>query len=478
MTHEAGMAAAVRQDAGARDYAATSYWLETAGETLTPRRALAGDITVDVAILGAGFSALWTALHLLRLEPGLDIALVERDVAGFGASGRNGGWCSPRFPLDADVMARRFGGPVARRTLLALEDAVERIGATCEEERIEAHFRKTGLLNLARSERQMGLLVKARATAQALGFGEDARLLDADEAFARVHATKVHGGLLSSAGAAVHPGRLVRGLARAVERRGAVIYEQTRVLRCGPGENPVLETDRGTVRARRAVVMAGEAYLPQQPGWQRALVPMSSMIVLTEPLSPAIWDAIGWTHGESLCSQVNIKNYLTRTHDGRILFGSRGAPYLFGSATPEAATRNEAIFAWMRQTARAWWPVLENVEFTHAWGGYLGVPRDWLPTVAFDEGTRIAALHGYTGRGVSTSELAGRLMAARLLGRETGLEDLPFHTRAGPRWEPEPLRWAGIRYVNNAFTRMDAADERGGHAPFDARFAKSLGGQK
>ena len=461
-----------------KDYRDTSFWLSsTVDDDLKPRPALSHNVTVDVAILGGGFSGLWTAYYLLRDNPGIEVAIVEKEISGFGASGRNGGWCSPRFPVEASALERRFGADRARATILALHDAVEEIGRVTEQERIDAHYRNTGLLSLARGARQLPAVHAAYRNYERLGLGSHNRLLDAQQAYALVHATNVAGGMLTSVGATVHPGNLARGLARAVERLGGVIYEQSEVTSLKLGNHAHLATHAGSVRARKAIVAAGEAYLTRLSPFQRSLLPMSSMIVLTAPLTEQQWSQIGWQGGQSLSSQSNIKNYLTRTLDGRILYGSRGAPYHFGSAISDSALRNEAVYEWMRTKAREWFPVLDDVEFTHAWGGYLGVPRDWMPAVHFDESTKLGRLLGYTGRGVSTSNLAARLLAGLITKRASGFEALPIHRRNSRVWEPEPFRWAAVRYLQNAYVRIDAAEETGRARPWDAPIADYLGHQ-
>jgi glycine/D-amino acid oxidase-like deaminating enzyme len=459
------------------DYRSTSFWLESTADDLTPRAALVGTQTVDVAILGGGFSGLWTAYYLLRDNPGIEVAIVEKDICGFGASGRNGGWCSSRFPIDADVLERRVGAERARQTILALYDAVEEVGRVCAAEGIDAHYRNTGLLSVARGAAQLPAIQSAYRSYERLGLGTHNQLLDAAAAYELVHATNLSGALLTSLGATVHPANLARGLARAVERLGGAIYERSAVTRFKLGDQPCLVTASGSVTARRAVVAAGEAYLTRLPLFQRTLIPMSSMIVLTAPLTDAQWQKVGWRGGQSLSSQSNTKNYLTRTLDGRILYGSRGAPYHFGSSISDSALENERVYAWMRAKACEWFPVLGEVKFTHAWGGYLGVPRDWMPTVDFDSSAKLARLHGYTGRGVSTTNLAARLAAGLITGRPSGLESLPMHRRKMRLWEPEPLRWAAVRYLQNAFARIDEAEEAGRPRPWDARLAEYLGEQ-
>ena len=450
------------------------YWLDDCGDDLTRRPALAGDTTVDVAILGGGFSGLWTAWFLLRANPDLQVAVIEREFCGYGASGRNGGWCSPRYPMLVDELEKHFGADAARATIRAQHAIVDDIGQICAEEAIDAHYTAGGMLSVARTVRQLAALKATYASYRRLGLAGDTRLLSAEESNGLINVSGVLGGMKTDSGASVHPARLVRGLARAVERRGGRIYEGTAVTGVRPGQPALLETGGGVVTARRAVVLAGEAYLSGIAAWHRQLLPMSSMIVATAPLDAATWDAIGWQDHESLSSGAYTKDYLTRTRDGRILFGSRGAPYLFGSHMPESALADPALYGPIIENLRAWFPVLHDVPITHAWGGYLGVPRDGMPSVHFDAARGLGNAFGYTGRGVATTALAGRALAGLIAGVPAYVPDLPMLRAPGPRWEIEPLRWIGVRYIQNAFARIDEADFRDGSVPFDARLAKTL----
>jgi glycine/D-amino acid oxidase-like deaminating enzyme len=455
------------------DYGAI-YWRDDCGDDLTRRPALAGDETVDVAILGGGYSGLWTAYFLLRANPALQVAVIERQLCGYGASGRNGGWCSPRYPMLIDELEKHFGADAARATIRAQQAIIDDIGAIVVEEGIDAHFTPGGMLSVARTERQLAALKATYAGYARLGLADDTRLLSAEQSRALVDVTQVLGGMKTMSGASIHPARLVRGLARAVERRGGRIYEGTEVTGVRPGRPAMLDTPGGAITARRAVVLAGEAYLSGIAAYHRQLLPMSSMIVATAPLDAATWDAIGWHGYESLSSGAYTKDYLTRTRDGRILFGSRGAPYRFGSAMPDAALSDAALYGPIIENLRAWFPALRDVPITHAWGGYLGVPRDGMPSVHFDAATGIGNAFGYTGRGVATSALAGRALAGLIAGVPEYVPDLPMLHAPGPKWEPEPLRWIGVRYIQNAFARIDAADLRNGSVPADAKLAKTL----
>lgn len=451
-----------------------SYWLDSCDDDLAPRATLTGDETVDVAILGGGFSGLWTAWFLLQSDPTLLIAIVERHFCGFGASGRNGGWCSPRLPINPPALTRRFGAETARDMLLAQQAMVEEVGRVCEQEGIDAHFNPAGVLTLARSADQLPSLQQSFDAYGKLGMGDGCELLGAEDAQDAVRATKVHGALRLRAGGTIHPGRLVRGLARALEQRGVRIYEGTDVLQTADGMQPALITAGGTLRARRAVLLAGEAFLTGLPDYRRRLIPMASTIMLTAPLTAEQWNTVGWSGGECLSSYVHTTNYLTRTADGRILFGSRGAPYRFGSDMCETALRENANFGWIRDRLIEWWPSLEGIEFTHQWAGYLGIPRDWLPTVHFDTHRRVGHSYGYTGHGVITSAICARALAGLVTGAAPGLH-APYLRQQAPNWEVEPLRWAGIRYVQNAFLRMDLAEAAGQSPLLDTGLAKFLG---
>src|SRR5579863_4966136 len=256
------------------DYSKYSFWLETCGENLTPRPSLRESIDVDVAILGGGYTGLWTAYYLLRNSPHLKVAVVEREIVGFGASGRNGGWCSSKFPVTPAMLERRYGLNAARELMLAMCDAVDEVGRVCAEESIEAQFHKGGILTLARGAHHLPMIRASFDAYQRLGLEDQYQLLSADRARERVRATNISGGLFARENASVHPGRLVRGLARAVEKRGGCIYERTEVCRFEGRSAPRLVAQGGEIRARQALVLAGESYLSQLPALHRTLLPV------------------------------------------------------------------------------------------------------------------------------------------------------------------------------------------------------------
>jgi glycine/D-amino acid oxidase-like deaminating enzyme len=428
-----------------------SLWEETAPPR-TPRPPLDGDLDVDVAIVGAGFTGLWTAYYLARADPGLRIAVCEAEVAGYGASGRNGGWCSALFPASSSSLAGLADGAGALAQHRAMRGSVHEVGRVLAEESIDAHYARGGTISLARSPAQ---LARARAEveeARSWGRDEDEiRLLDADDASAVLAATSVHGATYTPDCAAIHPLRLARGLADTVVRLGVRLFEQTPVQSIGPAR---LVTPRGVVRAD-TVVRATEGYTVTLPGEERRLVPIYSLVIATEPLGPGFWEQIGLARRETFTDFRHLLVYGQRTADDRIVFGGRGAPYHFGSRIRPGFDRDERVFRRLREALVELLPMLSGTQITHSWGGCLGVTRDWCASVGLDRGTGLAWAGGYVGDGVSTTNLAGRTLRDLILGQDTELTRLPWVNHASPRWEPEPLRWLGI---NTGLRAMTVAD--------------------
>ena len=458
-----------------RDYSKFSFWLEDCGDDLTPRPGLQGAIDVDIAILGGGYTGLWTAYYLLRANPNLRVAIFEKEIVGFGASGRNGGWCSSKFPVTPAMLEHRYGIDPARALMLAMCGAVDEIGRFCAEENVDAHFHKGGILTLARTQDHLLKLRSTLAAYERLGLGSQYSLLNTDQCRERINVTNVLGGLFAAENASVHPARLIRALASSVEKLGGTIYERTEVNDFEGGSHPRLITSAGEVRAKNAILLCGESYLSRLPKLHRALLPVYSLITITEPLTEAQWNQIGWNNRESVASCNYTVDYLTRTADGRILFGSRGAPYRLGSRISNEQDRHPETHSRIQKLVLEWFPMLEGVGFTHSWGGPVGMPRDWMPMTEFDPATRIGTARGYTGQGVSTTNLMGRVLAELVSGKRTPLSQLPIAQRRSPLWEYEPLRWLAVRYMQNAFYRIDEAGKQGKPKPKDAFVAEFLG---
>jgi glycine/D-amino acid oxidase-like deaminating enzyme len=456
--------------------AVPSYWLETSGDDLAPRPPLDGSETADIAILGAGYTGLWTAWYLARRDPSLRIIVVEREIAGFGASGRNGAWCAPDLNISMTRLARLHGEDAARAMQQATYDAVDEVERAATEAGINVGFHKGGSIIVSRGPAGLPSLEEAVAEYERFGFGDRYRLIEPDELATRIRIEGATRALVSDAAAVVHPGRLVRGLARAVERLGVRIVEGTGVTAVrprDPGGLATFVTRRGEIQAP-VVVLAGEAWLTGLPGLRRQLIPVYSLIVLTEPLGDDRWAEIGWAGREVVASTRLSVDYLSRTEDGRILFGGRGAPYRLGSPVRPDLDLHGPTHERLRRFVREWFPALRDVHFTHAWGGPLGMPRDWHPTVAFDPATGIATARGYVGHGVSTTNLAGRILAELVTGGDGPLTRLPIVNHRSPDWEIEPFRYLGVRYTQWALGRIDDASARTGRPPTGRSLAERL----
>ncbi|MDX6562041.1 MAG: hypothetical protein QOD65_1855 [Gaiellales bacterium] len=438
-------------------YRARSLWLDGLTEPLTPRPPLAGDRDCDVAIVGAGFTGLWAAYFLALLQPDLRIVVVEREIAGFGPSGRNGGWASAGLAGDAGLYERLRGHDAVRRGERAMADAVAEIGEVVAAEEIECGWRHTGTLTVATSAPQVTRLHEGIARRRSFGMGEDdLRLLEPPELDERVRVRGARAASFSPHCGRVDPARLARGLARACEHRGVTIYERTAADAIEPGR---VVCAGGVVRAA-SVLRATEAFTVQQRGERRRFMPLYSLMVATEPLPPAIWEEIGWDGHETVSDLRHLFFYAQRTPDDRIAIGGRGAPYRLGSPLDEAYERNDAVRARLVRTLAERFPAVSSAAITHHWGGPLGVPRDWCCSVHYDPATGFGWAGGYAGHGVVTSHVLGRTLADLVLKRDSDLVSLPWVGHASPRWEPEPLRFFASRAVVSTLGSADRYEDR------------------
>jgi glycine/D-amino acid oxidase-like deaminating enzyme len=437
-----------------------------------PRAELRGSRRADVVVVGGGFTGLWTAYHLLRLEPSARIVVLEQERVGFGASGRNGSWCVPELNAGPALLARKFGTERTAALHQAMRTTVDEIGRICSEEGIEG-YEKAGVLLVARGQGQLPALEAAQREWELVGLRSPYELLSAAETRERLAVRQAEAALFSPDGASVHPGKLVTGVAAAVERLGGEIYEGSGVRGIDSGTPVTVRTPHGEVVADIAV-LALEAYLTKLPGWHRALLPVYSLIELTEPLSEAQLATINWRARMCVSSMRLTVDYLALTPDRRILVGGRGAPYRYGSALSTALENHRATHQGLQAMFRQWFPDLSNVRFTHSWGGVLGMPRDWVPQVRLDHGQGLAVAYGYTGHGVATTHLLGRTLAELIAERPSERTELPLVGHESPRWEPEPLRWLAVRYVQQHLAGLDSRAARGGRPPTGRTIAERL----
>lgn len=453
------------------------WWddLPTDPERPAPR----SDLEADVVIVGAGFTGLWTAYYLKRLDPNLDVVVLEREHVGFGASGRNGGWCHPEYPLGLATLAHSHGRDAALRFQRAAIDAVHEVGRVSEAEGIDCHYQQGGRLLLARSPLQAERARRDVAHDHELGLSEDdVRYLSAEEARALTGMSQVHGASYLKPVAAVQPALLVHGLAAAAERLGVKVYEGANVTGLSPRSVSVQTATGPVAVSADRVVRATEGYTRDLPGHGRTLIPLYSLMIATEPLSAEVLEEVGLERREVFADYGHMVIYGQRTADGRIAFGGRGAPYHFGSGIRPEFDADDVVHGHLARLLVELFPVLAGAAITHRWGGPLGVPRDWRPSVTFDAGTGMGFAGGYVGDGVTLSNLAGRTMAELVLGHETERTDLPWVQHRWRRWEPEPLRYLGVN-VGLWLTRSaDREEARTGKPSARARLGNRLRGKR
>ena len=438
-------------------YRARSLWFDGLAEPLAQRPALAGDRDCDVAIVGAGFTGLWAAYFLASLQPDLRIAVVEREIAGFGPSGRNGGWASAGLAGSAHLYARLRGDDAVRRGERAMADAVGGIGRVIADEGIDCGWLHGGSLLVATSAPQVARLHEGVERRRAFGVGEeDLRLLEPSEIYQRVRVRGARAASYTPHCGRVDPARLARGLALACERRGVVIYEGTAATSIEPGR---VRCASGTLRAP-AVLRATEAFTVQQSGQRRLFMPLYSLMIATEPLPSSVWEELGWGGRETISDLRHLFFYAQRTPDDRIAIGGRGAPYRLGSPIDESYERNDGVRARLERTIAEHFPAAAGAAVTHHWGGPLGVPRDWCCSVHYDHSTGFGWAGGYTGHGVVTSNVLGRTLADLVLRRDTELVSLPWVGHVSPRWEPEPLRFLASRAIVRTLGSADRVEDR------------------
>lgn len=437
---------------------ATSFWWDAVNAG-SARPQLSEDINVDVAITGAGFTGLWCAYYLKSLDPDLRIAVVEKRHVGFGASGRNGGWCHAGYPLGQAQLARDHGHDAAAQHMHALFTSVDDVGRITNEEGIECDYAKGGVVVVATSDLQASYARDEVAEAKSFGFGrQDIRLLNTEEAREMLNATDVVGGVWHAHGAAIHPVKLVHGLAEVVEDLGVTIYEDTEVVELSVG---AARTIHGVVDAPM-VVLATEGYTSQLPGHARRIVPLYSLMIATEPLPPDVWDDIGLSDRQTFTDYRNAIIYGQRTSDGRLAFGGRGAPYRWRSSVKDHFDINDRVHTELVRVLLDLLPQLADYDITHRWGGPLGVSRDWRPSVTLDWAKGVAWAGGYVGDGVNTAHMAGQTLAELILGHGTERTTLPWVNHAWPKWEPEPFRWIGINAGLALAKSADRTEQRTG----------------
>jgi len=437
-------------------YRARSLWLDGVPESLEPRPGLPGDVECDVAIVGAGFTGLWTAYYLKQLDPALRVVVLEREIAGYGPSGRNGGWASPGMAGNAGAYGLARDSDPIRRGVRETQNGVEEIGRVVAREGIDCGYLKAGALTIATTAPQRDRLLGH--SARSYERGDLDRELSLSEAAELVHVPDLQASTFAADAARIDPARLVRGLARTCEGLGVTIYERTPALELVQGR---VRCGSGSVRAD-VVLRTTESYTTQLPGESLRYLPLYSLMIATEPLPEEVWEQLGWRDGLLIGDAHHLFFYAQRTRDGRIAIGGRGAPYRLRDPISEQHERSAPVAERLRQAIRRHFPAAGDAAITHHWGGPLAAPRDWSMSVTFDRVTGLGYAGGYTGHGVVASNISGRTMADLVLGRDTDLVTLPWVGHDSRRWEPEPLRFLASRAIVGILAHADRYEDRTG----------------
>lgn len=432
-----------------------SRWWQQIG-TPEPRPALPGDTAADVAIVGAGYTGLWTAYYLKKAKPSLRVIVLEQRHVGYGASGRNGGWLTNAITGGREQYVKTHGRDAAERFQLAMNDTVEEVIRVATVEGIDADIKKGGEFNVAYTPAQEARL-REFAKAEQQWQHTDLELLEAPEATAKINVTGTRAAVWHPHCARIQPAKLARGLAEACERLGVEIYENTTVDAIEPHR---VETDRGVVTAAH-IVRATEGFTANLKGLHRLWLPMNSSLIATEPLGDDVWNELHWSKGEVLGDFAHIYMYAQRTADDRIAIGGRGVPYRYGSRTDTDGKTPEVTVRTLSEILHRFFPATKDATIDHVWSGVLGVPRDWAATVGFDPTTGIAWGGGYVGTGVTSTNLAGRTITDLILGNDTEITHLPWVNHRVRKWEIEPLRWLATKGLYAAYGIADRSEARG-----------------
>ncbi|WP_433700504.1 NAD(P)/FAD-dependent oxidoreductase [Nocardiopsis sp. CA-288880] len=436
-----------------------SFWFRDIG--LPERRpSLPGAADYDVCVVGAGYTGLWTAYYLKKAQPDLRVAVVEREFAGFGASGRNGGWLSAEFSGSRERYAQSHG----KSSMIALQrvmmETVNEVVSVTEAEGVDADLVRGGMRLVATNAAQQERLTAEIEYLQEWGYWPDDIHLLAHDHEPRLSVAGAVASAHSPHAARVHPAKLVTGLARVVAGLGVDVFEDTAVEEIRPrrgAARPAVVTDHGTVTADH-VVRATEGFTSDLRGQRREWIPMRSSMIVTEPVPAELWEKIGWEGREVLGDAAHAYVYAQRTADDRIAIGGRGVPHRPGAGQDGSTPPQEIADLWRALTRM--FPDVADVPVEHAWSGLLGVPRDWCPSVHMDTVSGLGWAGGYAGSGVAAANLAGRTLRDLVLGRRTELTRLPWVGHQVRGWEPEPLRWAGTRVVHGLYRTADRRESR------------------
>jgi glycine/D-amino acid oxidase-like deaminating enzyme len=420
-----------------------SHWMTT--RAYTPGPGLSGDIEVDVAVVGGGFTGLSTAYHLKKDQPGMRVAIFENEVIGFGASGRNGGFNMTLFGLTLSITALRFGKAKAREAHHYMERAVDLLRDLVSDLNLECDYEHPGFLRVATSEKYKLRILHEIELAQKLGL-DGIEWLDKQQTQAQVNSPLYLGAWWEPRCGILNPAKLSWSWAETIRALGVEVYERTPVMELNRHRKGIrLVTPRGIVQADK-VVLATNAWTHFFPKLKRKQVPAWTHIVITEPMTADQYQSIGWQNRQGIEDARNLVHYYRLTADNRIVMGGRDisvSKRFYDMDHDE----NEQTFEGLRQDVRELFPSLGDIQFSDAWGGPVSVPLDMAPSIGYMGDPRVVYSMGCVGHGVSLTHLNGQTIRDLILERKTDLSDVFFVNRRVIPWPPEPFRTLGVKAI-------------------------------
>jgi glycine/D-amino acid oxidase-like deaminating enzyme len=418
---------------------------------------LEGERRADVAIIGGGYTGLWTAYHLKTEQPSLEVAVLEQEVAGYGASGRNGGFAMTLLGRSLRDLKEQFGPAEALEAHKAAAAAVDGIGRFAKENDVDCDYEKNGIITVSTTPWQDAIIENDVKAAQEMGI-QDIRFLDGQTVRDMVNSPTYRCAHEEGACAILNPAKLAWGLARVIRKKGVALYEGTPVREVRRVESGVeVKTEGGFLRADKAA-LATNAYSVHFPHIARWVAPLYTYIVLTEPLTPEQWDSIGWKGRQGIEDRLGGLHYYRPTTDGRIAWGGDAFPYHFGSRIGPQYDRDERVFARLRASFARTFPTLSGVKFTHAWGGPVGITIRFVPTFGTLEGGRVHYGVGYCGHGVAPTYVGGEILRDLVLNKRTERTDLCFVKKDAIPFPPEPLRYLAVTSALRHLDRQDRSE--------------------
>ena len=440
------------------DYRAKSYWLEQISATYVESPALEGMVRADVLIIGGGFTGISSAYHLKRSYPELRVVLLESDVVGFGASGRNAGFVMTLFGHSLGLTTLRFGKQKAAQAYRYMERAVSYVGELVRAHSLNCEYEYPGLLRVATTPAYARRIQHEVALAESLGVG-GVEWIDAHELRALVDSPTYLGAWRQTHCALVNPARFVRELKRLAIAEGVEIYEHSPVTNLEFGSPLRAQTPFGAVEADRLVI-ATNAFSAQFPQLRARQFPIHTYIVLTEPLDEAQLDSLRWQGRQAIADARNLTHYYRLTPDNRLLVGGGDAHYFYDNQT--GIDKHGPTFDHLERFIYATFPGLRGVKITHHWGGPISATLDLAPVLGYIGDQRVIYAAGCMGHGMALAILNGRTISDMIGGQRTELTSTFFVGRSVIPLPPEPLRAPLANGILGIMRAQDALDERNG----------------